>query len=34
MLDGGPPVLRDVAIANNFETQFAILSLWAITVVV
>ena len=24
MLDGGPAVLRDVAVATNFETQFAV----------
>ena len=24
MLDGGPAVLRNVAMATNFETQFAI----------
>ena len=24
MLDGGPAVLRDVAMATNFRTQFAI----------
>ena len=24
MLDGGPAVLRDIAMATNFETQFVI----------
>jgi len=24
MLDGGPEVLRDIAMATNFRTQFAI----------
>jgi len=33
MLDGGPAVLRDVATATNFGTQFE-LALWAITLVV
>jgi len=28
VLDGSPEVLRDVAIATNFGTQFAITGLW------
>ena len=31
MLQGGPMLLRDVAMATNFGTQFAITGLWAIT---
>jgi len=31
VLDGGPAVLRDVAIATNFGTQFAITGVCAIT---
>jgi len=31
VLDGDPAVLRDVAIATNFGTQFAITGFWAIT---
>ena len=37
VLDGGPYVLRDVAMSTNFGTQFAITGfgvLWAITLVV
>jgi len=36
VLDGGPAVLRDVAMATNFWTQFAITGFffWAITLVV
>ena len=38
MLDGSPEVLRDVAMAVNFGTQFAITDFfgfrWAITLVV
>jgi len=35
VLDGGPEVLREVAIATNFGTQFAITGFaWAITLVV
>jgi len=31
VLDGGPAVLRDVAMATNFGTPFAITGFWAIT---
>jgi len=31
VLDGGPAMLRDVAMATNFGTQFAITGFWAIT---
>ena len=37
VFDGGPEVLRDVAMATNFGTQFAITGFgisWAITLVV
>jgi len=34
VLDGGPEVLMDVAIATNFGTQFAITGIVAITLVV
>jgi len=34
VLDGSPEVLRDVAIATNFGTQFAITGIVAITLVV
>ena len=33
MLDGGPEVLRDVALATNFRTQISITGLWAITLI-
>jgi len=28
VLDGGPEVLRDVAMATNFRMQFAIIGFW------
>jgi len=34
VLDGGPEVLRDVAMATNFGTHFAITGFVAITLVV
>ena len=33
VLDGGPEVLRDVALATNFRTQISITGLWAITLI-
>jgi len=34
VLDGGPEVLRDIAMAINFGTQFAVTGFVAITLVV
>jgi len=31
VLDGGPAVLRDVAMATNFGMQFVVTGFWAIT---
>ena len=31
VLDNGPAVLRDVAVATNFGTQFAVTGFWVIT---